>query len=417
MQVTQFLIRCRELDPKEATEFVWGVGLKDDTMVPDCFNPAKLGSIDIEGVTHWDEIHVKPIVGGRGHSSRSARVQIRYPRDASGKLDASGELGPRLVQKKFKYKPHENRYAFGCAMVRQDEQLDGKRLPLFDYSGQNIVSITQWLDDEKQEMARVRALAGDGAPWITGKRQKGELYLLDSVKHVLGVGEVAKAKLNTAGIATVQQLQGIATDAAIEGIGAAAVARYKANSMHAKAGAFPASRIKNHKLSANPYLSLYGQAWKDKIAGSVAMNKSVCITKLVTHIITHSIATYRGTKHEFTWMFIHDALPLLASAECREWMSQQIIQGPTRTQTRTYLDCWVRPQAGLNAGTIYEHRPVGNSPELMAWDVSTVLLVGFTYLAEPQLAVLYSSSLFLKKYSYSYFLLTCHACLLCLPQL
>lgn len=42
---------------------------------------------------------------------------------------------------------------------------------------------------------------------------------------------------------------------------------------------------------------------------------------------------------------------------CKDWM-----------QKMGFLHRWLLPEYGLNAGTVYAGRPVGNSPELMPWD-------------------------------------------------
>ena len=39
-------------------------------------------------------------------------------------------------------------------------------------------------------------------------------------------------------------------------------------------------------------------------------------------------------------------------------------------ETKGYLKRWVLPVNGLNAGTVYEGRPIGNTPELMPLDCS-----------------------------------------------
>ena len=40
------------------------------------------------------------------------------------------------------------------------------------------------------------------------------------------------------------------------------------------------------------------------------------------------------------------------------------------TDGRSYYSLWIKPEAGLSAGTAYAGRPPGNSPELMPWDTS-----------------------------------------------
>ena len=66
-----------------------------------------------------------------------------------------------------------------------------------------------------------------------------------------------------------------------------------------------------------------------------------------------------GTLYEDNWMFYHDALTQLKCKRAKAWM-----------ETKGYLKRWVLPVNGLNDGTVYAGRPVGNSPELMPLDCS-----------------------------------------------
>jgi len=85
----------------------------------------------------------------------------------------------------------------------------------------------------------------------------------------------------------------------------------------------------------------------------------VCITDLVTHICTESARVMHGTVHENNWVFYHDALQLMTTKSTIEWMAEQ-----------NYLDRWLLPVEGLNDGTRYQGRPIGNSSELMPLDTS-----------------------------------------------
>ena len=49
-----------------------------------------------------------------------------------------------------------------------------------------------------------------------------------------------------------------------------------------------------------------------------------------------------------------------------DWMKMQM----QMHDGKSYYDRWIHPMGGLNAGTTYEGRPVGNSPEMMPWDAS-----------------------------------------------
>ena len=72
----------------------------------------------------------------------------------------------------------------------------------------------------------------------------------------------------------------------------------------------------------------------------------------------------QGTKHENDWVFYHDALSLMTSRECKDWMVSKKIGNVS------YMDKWLVPCNGCNAGTKYYGRPVGNLPKFMPLDMS-----------------------------------------------
>ena len=71
-----------------------------------------------------------------------------------------------------------------------------------------------------------------------------------------------------------------------------------------------------------------------------------------------------GTTHQDDWFFYHDALSLMISKGTMDWMEKTVIDGVS------IKDRWLVPQNGVNGGTVYEGRPVGNSPEFMPLDNS-----------------------------------------------
>ena len=89
------------------------------------------------------------------------------------------------------------------------------------------------------------------------------------------------------------------------------------------------------------------------------MKQYCCIRELVQHIHDFSNETFKGTVHENDWFFYHDALVTLTAKSTVAWMKQ-----------KGYYSRWLIPQLGLNGGTVYVHRPVGNRPEWMPLDNS-----------------------------------------------
>ena len=72
----------------------------------------------------------------------------------------------------------------------------------------------------------------------------------------------------------------------------------------------------------------------------------------------------KGTIHQDDWFFYHDALSLMTSNECFEYMRKKSFNG-----CRVY-DKWLLPRNGVNRNTPYDGRCVGNSPEMMPLDNS-----------------------------------------------
>jgi hypothetical protein len=121
----------------------------------------------------------------------------------------------------------------------------------------------------------------------------------------------------------------------------------------------PDNLVIDHTLAENPYKSLYADDWMKKIGASKFLSHYRCITDLVQHIHDETKNMYEGTEHEDDWLFYHDALSLMTAKDTVAWMKEKGI-----------YERWLLPVNGLNAGTTFEGRPVGNSPEFMPMDNS-----------------------------------------------
>lgn len=355
MFVLQLLVRLGRMTGLAA----WFCALQ--VIVPVAFQPAYfelsiIGALTIYQIAFWDETHKEQQMGGNGNGTR---IQVRFKRNADGKLDPDGELAERKTKLKAKY-TQETRLSLGCAMVQRDGVDVGLRALAFNYSQQWVILIWEWNAKVFAEISRVKALPGDGSPWVVGRRKDGELWEDDTLDRVAKCGPASAAKLAAVGILTVKDLRATTE----ERIARVNVATLRANAACALPGSFPSARVVDHKLADNPYESLYGASWRDEIAKTTNLIGFVCITALITHIVIESAKLFVGTVHEHDWVFYHDALSQLTSQETLDWMKTQTYCG------RTYFELWIKPMAGLNAGTVYAHRPTGNGPELMPWDTS-----------------------------------------------
>ena len=135
---------------------------------------------------------------------------------------------------------------------------------------------------------------------------------------------------------------------------------------HAHPYVAPADLIKNYKSKYNPYKALYGDEWETKISRCVYMSSFVPITDLIDHVYEHTRQAFVGSDHELDFFFYHDAISLMTSSCSIEYMKKT----PGATEGKSIYDHWLLPVEGLNHGTDFTRKPVGNSPELMPLDCS-----------------------------------------------
>ena len=67
----------------------------------------------------------------------------------------------------------------------------------------------------------------------------------------------------------------------------------------------------------------------------------------------------KGSVHDADFYIVHDALMLMTTKEKINWMKQ-----------KGYLHIWLLPLNGLQDGTLYAGRTVGNSNKFMPLDNS-----------------------------------------------
>ena len=93
-----------------------------------------------------------------------------------------------------------------------------------------------------------------------------------------------------------------------------------AASSKASLGSPPADTVIDYRTADSPYERRYGEGWRDVIRSTTHMKKYVSINVLVKHMHDETQRVFQGTTHEDTWMFYHDALSLMTSKECQQYM-------------------------------------------------------------------------------------------------
>ena len=116
----------------------------------------------------------------------------------------------------------------------------------------------------------------------------------------------------------------------------------------------------NHRQADNPYESCYGDNWKESIKRAPKMKGTICITTLIEHIMVQETkCVFTDTNYDKNCFFHHDPITQMTNKDMKEWMRE-----------KGYLNMWVLPMKGCNAGSPYANSSVGDSPEMMPLDSS-----------------------------------------------
>jgi predicted flap endonuclease-1-like 5' DNA nuclease len=299
------------------------------------------------------------------------KTQIRFRRDANGKLDPKGNLKDPHSELRVKYEK-EVRLGLGCAATkcRITDRVEGKTCKAFCYSGKVILSIKDYTDKQNAELKRIKTLKGNNY-WVVDRRKKGEFFLDDKVSLIPGIGLKIEERLQAQGIFFVRTLAALSDDSINRltekqemKMTKNVLQKFRDQSKESKPVNKPADLILDHRLADNPYLSLYGEEeWEKKIKKSVTLSAYICITDMIEFMIVESQEVMKGTYHEDDWFFYHDALSLMTANATISWMRK-----------KDYLKRWLLPVNKLSEGETglknYLNRPIGNSPEMMPWDSS-----------------------------------------------
>lgn len=333
--------------------------------LPEYFDKTKVTQRSIYRTAFWDETHrvcsISDYSGSRGNT------HLTFPRDKNGNLDPNGET--KVTRKKklnVKY-AQEVRLLLGFALTKNDDgKVDGHVLTPFSYSGKTVISIKEWNTRIRKQINHVRHLQNPG-PWKTNQRQNGRLYHDDSVTKIRGIAkQTARKLLEDHNIRTVGDLMSLCSDSLPESPRIPNLTHLVVRAKECP-DMTPAPKPVDHRKAANPYLSKFGDSWKDEISKSSPLRNVVCITELVEHIFQETKKLYQVESEDSDngpdWWFYHDALSLMACEQTRQWMSEM-----------GYLKHWILPEHGLHTDDDglknYHMKPVGNSPEFMPLDCS-----------------------------------------------
>jgi hypothetical protein len=344
------------------------------------FDAKDLAPLLVEQVASWDETHRRCVVSdGKSLSKKSI---LRFRRDANGKLDdVNGTFSTNeITEMNCKY-TDEVRLCLGCAVVtladEKGEPLlsddgkpirEGRRANPFNYSGKTVVTIKDFGEKMKKQIEHVRNLKTKG-DWVCKNGDDGVIYQSDRVNKLKGLGDQSTKKLAVRDIKTVAGIRAMSEEdiAFLTSHGKNPISRELLLQFRAEAQTCfnedrPAST--DYRKAANPYIARFGEDnWKEEIKKTSFLTQYVCITDMVEHIVFESARMFKGTTHEADWMFYHDALSLMTAKDTIKWMKEE-----------GHYERWILPQCGLLEDEKdlkrYYGRPVGDTPEIMAWDNS-----------------------------------------------
>ena len=205
--------------------------------------------------------------------------------------------------------------------------------------------------------ARVQNLTSSSSQWIEGG-ETDKVWLCEYVIKLKGVVQKSKEKINELSIHTISYLQLHVRRHGTPKVPIRGFGQIYDITLQALPGKHSPS-FKDHRKAKTPYLSRYGERWVDKLKSSTAMSKFCCITDLIHFMMNEVEKLMKGSVHEDDFYIIHDYLVLMTSKETIKWMKQN-----------SYLPRWLIPLNGLQDGTPYAGRPVGNSPGFMPLDNS-----------------------------------------------
>ena len=190
------------------------------------------------------------------------------------------------------------------------------------------------------------------------KKNTHKVWICEAIGKIKGVGQLAKAKMNELSIHTIDDLQLHVHHHGIPKVPIQGFGQIYDIALQDLPGNPPYS-FKDHMKAKNIYILRYGERWVDKLKSSTTMSKFCCITDLIRFMMNEVEKLMKGSVHDEDFFIFQNDLVLMTAKETINWMRKN-----------GYLHQWLFPLNGLQYGTPYDGRPVGNIPEFMSLDNS-----------------------------------------------
>jgi hypothetical protein len=121
----------------------------------------KLPELSIYQIAFWEEVHKEQVVGV------NRDFTYAFLREEHGAYDEDDMEAKQATRLHMKYS-EQGRIRYGVASVVKDGTEEGRRCRSFDYTVHNVVTIAVFDKMMKDEIARVKSLAGTGGGWVGG---------------------------------------------------------------------------------------------------------------------------------------------------------------------------------------------------------------------------------------------------------
>ena len=230
-------------------------------------------------------------------TSKLNKHNIWFPRYEEGNIDVkTGKYDTNNQPKNatFKYEK-EGWFCLGVAKTEsKNGTITGKLCPIFDYLGENIVTIDAYNKINTEIICRSSKAYFIIFTIDKRKKKTDKVWLCESVGKLKGVGQQEKSKMNHG-----------TPKVPIWGFG-----RIYDISLRDLLGNSP-TYSKYHRKATNLDLSRYGERWVDKLKSSTAMSKFCCITNLIHFVMNESEKLMKGSVNKDDFSIVHDSLVLM----------------------------------------------------------------------------------------------------------
>ena len=192
-----------------------------------------------------------------------------------------------------------------------DGRVVEKRVRVFDYSNNTILSIVEWKTRAKEEIKRIKNLPSSSSSWVKvnrgDKTSHQEIFDDADLNQIPRVGGGLVKKLVGNGITQVKKLKNLHSGRiellVVRGIRRTILA-IPSNRANAASPRLYPNPVTDHRNDDNLYKNCFGADHYSKLANCAALSPFVCIEKLVLHIVFETKRLMKGTIHEHDCFFI-----------------------------------------------------------------------------------------------------------------